>query len=85
MAEYKIIEVDKRKRKVIKTEIDKINLPENWKDFKKRIDEYAERKEYKGKGQELPFRFYKNYGLYIGCNKEDVKIKYFVHSEEEWW
>lgn len=85
MAEYKIIEVDKRQKKVIKKEIGKISLPETWEDFKKRIDKYSEEKGYKGEKQELPFRFYKNYGLYIGCNRENVKIKYFVQSEEEWW
>ena len=85
MPEYKIIEIDKRKRKVVKREVEKINLPENWKEFKKRIDKYSEEKGYKSEEQELPFRFYKDYGLYIGCSKESVKIKYFIQSEEEWW
>lgn len=79
---FKVIKATKIKKRV---KIETILVPEAKEYFYEKIEKYSKGKGWLGWHQELPVRFYKEIGLYIGTDKENVKIRYFVRSEEEWW
>ena len=85
MSAFKVLKATKINKRVKIEEIETILIPEQREHFYKRIEEYSRSKGWLGENQELPIRFYKGIGLYIGTDKENVKIRYFVRSEEECW
>ena len=85
MSEFKVIKATKIKKRIKIEEIETILVPEAREYFYEKIEKYSKEKGWLGWHQELPIRFYKGIGLYIGTDKETTKIRYFVRTEEEQW